>query len=199
MACGWILDFRNNVLYNWDESYAGYNHDADNKITRMNFMGNYYKQGPDSDDPETFWEQCDTARAYFSDNWMNGTCPSDPWSLVRFDGFTYAQKLAYKQSSPIPFAPVDTDDAETAYERAGLYWSPTHHRLIPTTMVCPMTGNWRSVLTPTTRRIPATTATAMATPISRNTSTHWSMIFEWSSELRYGNRGKYCLDWYAFN
>jgi len=113
--CGLIFDFRNNVIYNWDGSYAGYNADADDKITKMNFVGNYYIEGPNSSGDDAFREECTASRAYFSDNWMNYGHPSDPWSLVRFDGFTYSEILAYKQSSPIPVAAVYTDDAETAY------------------------------------------------------------------------------------
>ncbi len=112
---GLIFDFRNNVVYNWGGSYAGYNADSDS-ITKMNFVGNYYQQGPDSSDDCAFREECTYSRAYFSDNWMNGSCPSDPWSLVRFDGFTSAEITTYQQSSPIPVAPVFTDDAFTAYE-----------------------------------------------------------------------------------
>ncbi len=112
---GLILDFRNNVIYNWRGSYAGYNADVDS-ITKMNFVGNYYKRGPNSSGNYAFEEECTYSRAYFSDNWMNGSCPYDPWILVRFDGFTSAEREAYKQSSPIPVAPMDTDDAETTYE-----------------------------------------------------------------------------------
>jgi pectate lyase len=114
-AEGLIFDFRNNVVYNWGGSYAGYNADSDS-ITRMNFVGNYYKQGPDSSNDWAFREQCTYSRAYFNGNWMNGSHPSDPWSLVRFDGFDSARRDAYMQSSPIPVAPVYTDDALTAYE-----------------------------------------------------------------------------------
>jgi len=111
---GWIFDFRNNVVYNWGGSYAGYNADSDS-ITKMNFVGNYYVQGPNSTGDDAFREQCTYSSAYFSDNWMNSVCPSNPWDLVRFDGFTEGQILAYKQSSPVPVESVDTDDAETAY------------------------------------------------------------------------------------
>jgi len=112
---GLIFDFRNNVVYNWRGSYAGYNADSDS-ITKMNFVGNYYQQGPDSSGGFAFREQCTYSKAYFSNNWMDGSCPLDPWSLVRFDGFIQTEIDAYKQSSPIPLAPVDTDDAFTAYE-----------------------------------------------------------------------------------
>jgi hypothetical protein len=111
-----IFDFRNNVVYNWGGSYASYNADSDS-ITKMNFVGNYYQQGPDSSNDHAFRESCTYSRAYFRDNWMDGDCPSDPWSLVRFDEFIKTEADAYKESSPIPVAPVDTDDAFTAYER----------------------------------------------------------------------------------
>ncbi len=111
---GLIFDFRNNVVYNWGGSYAGYNAD-DDSITKMNFVGNYYIEGPDSSSDDAFREQCTYSKAYFSDNWMNGSCPLDPWSLVRFDGFTSGEILAYKLSNPIPVEPVYTDDAVTAY------------------------------------------------------------------------------------
>ncbi len=113
---GLIFDFRNNVVYNWGGSYAGYNADSDS-ITKMNFVGNYYIEGNNSSGDDAFREQCTYSRAYFSDNWMNGSCPSDPWDLVRFDGFIWAQKEAYKQAAPIPVESVDTDDAVTAYAR----------------------------------------------------------------------------------
>ncbi len=116
-ADGLILDFRNNVIYNWGGSHAGYNADKDT-VTKMNFVGNYYKQGPDSSNDEAFREQCTYSKAYFSDNSMNGTCPEDPWSLVRFENFSEAKKAAYKQSGPFPVgSEVATDDALTAYKK----------------------------------------------------------------------------------
>ena len=117
--CGLIFDFRNNVVYNWGGSYAGYNADGSNgvnSITKMNFVGNYYKRGINSSGSYAFMETTKTSKAYFNSNWMEGSNPPDPWSLVIFDGtWTQAQKAAYKQSSPIPVEPVTTDDAPTAY------------------------------------------------------------------------------------
>jgi len=113
---GLIFDFRNNVIYNWGGPHAGYNADSVS-IAKMNFVGNYYRQGSNSTNDYAFQEECTYSRAYFSDNWMNGMSPQDPWSLVRFDDFTQNEINVYKQSSPIPVAPVDTDDALTAYER----------------------------------------------------------------------------------
>jgi pectate lyase len=114
---GLTFDFRNNVIYNWSGSYPGYNADTDS-ITLMNFVSNYYKEGPDSATScVAFREQCPFSRAYFSDNYLNGICPRDPWSLVRFDGFSSGLITEYKQTVPIPVDFVYTDDAGTAYER----------------------------------------------------------------------------------
>ena len=115
--CGLILDFRNNVVYNWGGSYAGYNEDT-TTVTRMNFVGNYYIEGYNSSGDDAFRENCKYSRAYFNDNWMNGICPPDPWSLVQFKGtWTTEELTAYKLSSSLPVEPVTTDDAVTAYER----------------------------------------------------------------------------------
>jgi len=114
---GWTYDFRNNVLYNWGRKGAGYNMDKD-KITRMNFIGNYYISGPNSRGNFAFRESCPYSKAYFSDNWMNGVCPEDQWSLVTFHkSLTEEQIRAYKQSKPFEVAAVTTDDAYTAYRR----------------------------------------------------------------------------------
>ena len=117
---GFIFDFRNNVIYNWAGSYAGYNSDGSNgvdSITKMNFVGNYYKKGPNSSGNFAFREHTTTSKAYFDGNCMNGIFPRDPWSLVIFKGFSRSEETAYKQSKPIRVATVITDDAITAYER----------------------------------------------------------------------------------
>jgi pectate lyase len=113
---GLVFDFRNNVVYNWGGSYAGYNADT-TSITKMNFVGNYYKRGPNSSGNYAFQEDCTYSSAYFSDNWMNSGYPTNPWNLVRFDGFTETQKTAYRLSIPVSVGQVYTDDAETAYQR----------------------------------------------------------------------------------
>ncbi len=117
---GFILDFRNNVVYNWGGSAAGYNADGSNgtdSITKMNFIGNYYKSGANSRGALAFSESSRSARAYFAGNSMNGTRPRDPWSLVTFRGFSAGQLERYRQSEPVPVPPVRTDDAATAYRR----------------------------------------------------------------------------------
>ncbi|MCP4259916.1 MAG: pectate lyase [Planctomycetes bacterium] len=117
---GFILDFRNNVIYNWAGHAAGYNADGSNKansITKMNFVGNHYKSGVNSSGNLAFSESTKTAKAYFSGNCMNGSCPDNPWFLVTFSNFSRQDLVAYKQSSPIPVPPVKTDHATTAYKR----------------------------------------------------------------------------------
>ncbi|MGD0573623.1 MAG: pectate lyase [Sedimentisphaerales bacterium] len=118
--CGLFFDFRNNVIYNWGGHYAGYNDDGkneDNSFTKINFVNNYYIKGPNSTGSYAFKESTTCCKAYFIGNWMDGNCPRDPWDLVEFVGFTQAQKDAYKQSVPIPVAPVAAEDAPTAYAR----------------------------------------------------------------------------------
>ena len=44
---GLLLDFRNNVIYNWSGTYAGYNADKDS-VTKLNYVGNYVVPGPNS-------------------------------------------------------------------------------------------------------------------------------------------------------
>ena len=117
---GFIFDFRNNVIYNWGGRHAGYNSDGlykSNSLTRMNFVGNYYKMGHNSRDKGNvaFQETTTWNKSFFSGNCMNGIYPDDPWSLVIFSNFSEEQKAAYKQSVPIQVAQVKTDDAITAY------------------------------------------------------------------------------------
>ena len=117
---GFVLDFRNNVIYNWAGRAAGYNADGSNgtnSITKMNFVGNYYKAGINSTGNLAFSESTTSARAWFNSNCMNGSSPDDPWSLVNFVKFSADDMEAYKQSAPIPVPPVKTDDAITAYKR----------------------------------------------------------------------------------
>ena len=117
---GFTLDFRNNVIYNWGGSSAGYNADGSNKtdsITKMNFIGNYYRSGANSKRNIAFSESTVSAKAFFSGNCMNGSYPEEPWSLVTFVRFSPKEVKVYKQSKPIPVPPVKTDDAIKAYKR----------------------------------------------------------------------------------
>jgi len=112
---GFFLDFRNNVVYNWKGSYAGYNADSDS-ITRVNFVGNYYVKGPESSGSHIYREQCLYSQAFFEDNWLNHQAPENPWSLVRLDGFSPAQTATYKLSASA-FVLMETDEAPSAFQK----------------------------------------------------------------------------------
>ena len=117
---GFIFDFRNNVIYNWGGNFAGYNADGSNgvsSITKMNFVGNYYKRGVNSSGDLAFSESTRSAKAWFGGNCMNGEYPTEPWYLVRFSKFSPLDIQAYIQSEPIPVQAVRTEDAVTAYRR----------------------------------------------------------------------------------
>jgi hypothetical protein len=117
---GFVFDFRNNVIYNWAGLAAGYNADGSNgtnSITKMNFVGNYYRTGINSTGSIAFSESTHAAIAFFSNNCMNGSYPDDPWLLVSFSKFSDKDMETYKQSNPIPVPAVKTDDAITAYKR----------------------------------------------------------------------------------
>ena len=116
---GLIFDFRNNVIYNWAGNFAGYNTQSHaDSVTRINFIANYYKPGPNSAGNHAFLQRVLASKAYFSDNWMNGSRPDNPWSLVLFDNsWTDAEKNTYKQSKPIPVPEIQMDDAPAAYEK----------------------------------------------------------------------------------
>ena len=108
------------MIYNWAGASAGYNADGSNgtnSITKMNFIGNYYRAGVNSRGYLAFSESTPSARAYFDGNGMNGKYPADPWSLVTFNKLSPEDIKAYKLSNPIPVPPVRTDEAFAAYER----------------------------------------------------------------------------------
>ncbi len=115
---GWTFDFRNNVIYSWLDSTPGYNTDTDPpKISLVNFIGNYYKNGNERTSTEIFKQQYNLSKGYFSDNSLDGNTPPDPWSLVRFQGFTEEQIEEYKQDGPFDVVAVATDGPSTAYTR----------------------------------------------------------------------------------
>jgi hypothetical protein len=112
---GLLLDFRNNVIYNWGGSYAGYNADAES-VTRLNYVGNYLVPGPDSDPRgRAYREGSPYNRGYFAGNAYNHLVPEDPWSLVNFSGWDAAQIAAYKQSEPFETGLITTENPQEAY------------------------------------------------------------------------------------
>jgi hypothetical protein len=68
---GPLMDFRNNVFYNWGGSHSGYNADTES-VSRYSFVGNHYHTGPDSKAAMAFDESSPYASLYFAENYMNG-------------------------------------------------------------------------------------------------------------------------------
>lgn len=115
---GLLLDFRNNLIYNWGGRHAGYNADRVS-VTRINYVGNFLIPGADSAPGSVAYATGSTYnRAFFADNAWDGAVPADPWSLVRYrESWTPEDIEAYKQASPFEAGPVRTDDATTAATR----------------------------------------------------------------------------------
>jgi pectate lyase len=103
---GLHFDFRNNVVYNWISSTAGYNDDS--TVSRYNFIGNAYIQGPNSSGTIAFRDKSYVSYGYFQDNSMGGVVPANPWSLIYLN-MTTAQQTAYKaRSYLVPMESVTT-------------------------------------------------------------------------------------------
>ncbi|MBN2019535.1 MAG: hypothetical protein JW749_04850 [Sedimentisphaerales bacterium] len=116
---GLHFDFRNNIVYNWAGSIAGYNDDGAGYVSRYNFIGNDCIRGPESSTSSyALRESSPDAYGYFSENAKDGIVPtggSGQWLLVYFNGFTPAQITAYKaRSYLIPMEAVTTTSAAQA-------------------------------------------------------------------------------------
>lgn len=113
---GLLLDFRNNVIYNWGGGHAGYNADKES-VTRLNYVGNCLMPGLDSSrNAKAYQEGSTYNRGWFAGNWYNHALPQNPWSLVTFDGWNDRQISLYKQSEPFETGPIVTQDASAAYQ-----------------------------------------------------------------------------------
>lgn len=106
---GILLDFRNNVIYDW-MSPAGYT--AEDKAT-LNYIGNYAKPGPSTTARRRMFEvEGASTTLYASGNFIEGAGEANdqPWALIED-----AEK-ATRLPEPLPVAPVTTHSAKEAYE-----------------------------------------------------------------------------------
>ncbi|MBN2000942.1 T9SS type A sorting domain-containing protein [candidate division KSB1 bacterium] len=112
---GLYLDFRNNVVYNWKGNRPG-NNDDSNTMSRYNFIGNVYIEGPESSVSTIFRENGVHCIGYFENNSLNGVVPADPWSIVSFrSGYSTEQIAAYKErSAQVEMEPVTTTSPDQA-------------------------------------------------------------------------------------
>ncbi|HEY0680817.1 MAG TPA: hypothetical protein VGD45_00655 [Steroidobacter sp.] len=139
---GIVMDFRNNVFYNWGPGATtdfynwkpglerGYNMDpfygrpdntsrfaagADlnsNANTRSNFVNNWYQQGSATGGPVALYIRNASGKTHFSGNYMDGKLVQDQWSLV----VTSQKPEVFKTEKPFEFGPVRTESAPDAYK-----------------------------------------------------------------------------------
>lgn len=105
-----IVDFRNNVIYNW-----GFNSAYGGEGGNQNIIANYYKSGPASKHKDRIVEPWDDSGTwYIEDNFVCGfpQISKDNWA----GGVQGDHAGAGRRREPVPFAPVVTQDAEAAYE-----------------------------------------------------------------------------------
>ncbi len=105
-----IVDFRNNVIYNW-----GFNGAYGGEGGHQNVVANYYKYGPASRHKDRIVEPLDSTGAWFiADNFVFGypEITADNWS-----GGVQGEFAAYgRVNSPFPHPSVTTQSAEEAFE-----------------------------------------------------------------------------------
>lgn len=112
---GLLLDFRNNTIYNWSGTAAGYNSDK-NSVTRFNYVGNYLVPGSNSSRRGLAYSVGSPYnRACFAGNWYDGKLPQDPWSLLDFGNWSAEQIAAYRQAAPFETGPIETQKAPDAF------------------------------------------------------------------------------------
>ena len=116
---GIILDFRNNLIYDWG-STAGYNSET---RLRMNYVGNYLKPGPSTRESKrefAFNVGGPLTRLFVADNYLEGFPEKnkDNWLMIRLPReLTGDAQKVIRVSDPFPAAPVGTDTPQVAYQR----------------------------------------------------------------------------------
>lgn len=113
---GPLIDFRNNVFYNWGGSASGYNADTES-LSRYSFVGNHYLPGPDTKKDVAFDESNPHARMYFADNWMGGVPVSEPAQVLQLPEGHMLE--AHDFSHGYVMAPAGLDDIELVLNAAG--------------------------------------------------------------------------------
>lgn len=107
---GLMLDFRNNVIYDWI-SPAGYTSDDP---ARINYVNNYLRPGPSTREKVYMFNVGGAAtQMYAAGNMLDHakTVDADDWKLIEH------AKPENKLTEPLPTSAVTTEPAETAMER----------------------------------------------------------------------------------
>lgn len=105
-----IVDFRNNVIYNW-----GFNSSYGGEAGNQNLVANYYKYGPATRHKDRIVEPWDAkGKWYVADNIVYGfpTISADNWA----GGVQGKFRDSVRVYTPHPSVPVTTHTTEKAYE-----------------------------------------------------------------------------------
>ncbi len=114
---GLLLEFRNNVIYDWAGNHAGYNADKVS-VTRMDYVGNYLIPGVDSAENSVAYQEGSIYnKSYFAGNWLDGDHIKNPYDLLRFPKeYTPEIIRAYKQLEPFAGNRGGWNEAKFAYQ-----------------------------------------------------------------------------------
>ena len=116
-APGLLLDFRNNVVYDWG-SICGF---SGLERTRINYVGNYFKPGPSTKEAVRgypFSAKTFRTKLYLQDNFLDGfpEKTADNWLMIRkwgdYDGEVREVNSA---PDPFPFPAVAIDRPKVAF------------------------------------------------------------------------------------
>jgi hypothetical protein len=105
------LDFRNNVIYDWNE-YATH---TGSQAVHLNLVNNYYREGPSTSDRGIIFTfvKAEPYRLFAAGNFVDGypDRTRDNWLAIhaQFPG-------DYRSNAAFPTPPVTTNSAGTAYE-----------------------------------------------------------------------------------
>lgn len=111
-----LLDFRNNVIYNW-----GFNSAYGGELWPRNWINNYYKSGPATDGKvrhRIFIQKDPRGKMYATGNHVEGwpAISADNWKGgIDFAPDGEATEATLRVFEPFVVAPVKTDTAETAF------------------------------------------------------------------------------------
>ncbi|MCX6954991.1 MAG: pectate lyase [Verrucomicrobia bacterium] len=113
-----LMDYRNNVIYNW-----GFNSAYGGELWPRNWINNYYKSGPATDDKvrhRIFLQKDPRGKMYAAGNYVVGfpAITADNWKGgIDFAPDGEATEQTLRAMQPFVVAPVETQSAAVAYER----------------------------------------------------------------------------------
>lgn len=113
-----LMDYRNNVIYNW-----GYNSAYGGELWPRNWINNYYKAGPATDEKvraRIFLQKDPRGKMFAEGNYVHGfpAITADNWKGgIDFAPDGEATEATLRVRTPYVVAPVTTHPAVEAYER----------------------------------------------------------------------------------